>query len=228
MNNIMKEFVESGFFNLLFGKHDVIMIYLSGSNLTGLTDERSDFDIVVITQDDSDSDHSDLFIMYNDLQKIHWYNRSIEKFVDDGILFRSVGAVEFSQISNDFILYKNHNYLDKIETLKAQKDNICKIGCFDLYNGLIDKINSILLNNSVESEDKTKFLYQLCYASCWLNNEPQDAEKLKDIKRIVWTDISEEEEVWLITKLQALQDYMVANKDFDLESLRTEIIEKIK
>ena len=228
MNSVMKEFVESAFFNLLFGNHDVIMIYLSGSRLTGLTDEKSDFDIIVVTQDDSDNDNSDLFITYNDLQKIHWYNRSVEKFIDNGLLLRSVGDIYFNQITDDFILYSNPNYLDKIETFKAQKNNICKVGCFDLYNAFLDKINSILLSNSVEFENKTKFLYHLCYASCWLNNEPQDVEKLKDIKRIVWTDISEEEEVWLITKLQALQDYMVANKDFDLESLRTEIIEKIK
>ena len=48
MNTLMNEFKESEYYQRIFKNHKIVLLYISGSRLYGITDERSDYDLIAI------------------------------------------------------------------------------------------------------------------------------------------------------------------------------------
>ena len=48
MSILMNEFKESEYYKRIFKNHKVVILYVSGSRLYGITDERSDYDLIAI------------------------------------------------------------------------------------------------------------------------------------------------------------------------------------
>lgn len=219
----------SKYYQRMFLKYDVIMIYLAGSNLAGVTDDRSDYDLIVITTDSPNLESPNECLKYEDI-KVHWYYRNIADFIKDyqnKSVLEIVGNVIFSNISEETIVYKNENYLKIIDFLFDNKDEISKLGALNIYTSLNNYVNSILEGEEIKEQHYSKLLYHLCYASYVLTQEEKDIEFLKSIKRIRWQPVSDDYKNKAVKRLKLSKEY-VENIKIDIEASIQEIKQQLK
>ena len=136
MNTLMNDFKESEYYQRIFKNHNVVLLYISGSRLYGIIDERSDYDLVAIVDEDNPEMCPNEFIMYEDSIKIHWYYTSLKSFRDSSINgpnFNITGGIQFRNINKDFILYQNKEYESEINKLLSEKNLISKNSSKALY-----------------------------------------------------------------------------------------------
>lgn len=209
MNTLMNDFKESEYYQRIFKNHNVVLLYVSGSRLYGVIDERSDYDLVAIVDEDNPEMCPNEFIMYEDSIKIHWYYTSLKSFRDSSINgrnFEITGGIQFRNINKDFILYQNKEYESEINKLLSEKNLISKNSSKALYYRYEKLVNEILSKNKIEEENYTKMIYHLCMASYYLNSDSPDIEFLKRIKRIRWQPVSDEYKNLAVERLRILQN----------------------
>lgn len=209
MNTLMRKFRNSIYYKRLFINHNVVMIYLSGSRLSGITDDISDFDIIIIVDEDVNiHDHINEYVMYKDKVKIHWYYvpfNKFEYFSTYGQQLNIIGGILFRNINDEYILYKNNKYITEINSLIERKNIISKNSSISLYNLLESLVDSIIDDNYISEKNYTKMIYQLCLSSYYLRDEKPDIEFLKSIKRIRWQPVSDEYKKLAIERLKILK-----------------------
>ena len=209
MDTLMNDFKESEYYQRIFKNHKVVLLYVSGSRLYGVIDERSDYDLMAIVDDDISESCPNEFVMYEDSIKIHWYYHSLKSFKDstiNGSNFEISGGIQFRNINKDFILYQNKEYESEINKLLSEKNLISKNSSKALYYRYEKLVNEILSKNKIEEENYTKMIYHLCIASYYLNGDSPDIEFLKRIKRIRWQPVSDEYKNLAVERLRILQN----------------------
>lgn len=188
-DQLINELKETSYWDLLFRENTEIA-YFGGSELIGFKDERSDFDIMCITSGKPRSSEYDEFLMWND-KKVHFIYHSIEE-IESGNLI-GLGLTTLTQMqalkeNNTVFLNNNPSMLD---TLLAKADEYLRVGFEKMAKEHANLIEKIVNQNSIEKEDKTKYLYHLVYAKRKCNNEPIEAEYLRQLKRIRWQVVDE-------------------------------------
>ena len=208
MSILMNEFKESEYYKRIFKNHKVVILYVSGSRLCGITDERSDYDLIAIVDEDIQETNPNEFIMYEDSIKIHWYYRSLKTFKDlsvNGTNLNIIGGIQFRNLNSDTILYKNKEYESQINELLSEKNVISNNSCKALYNRLKELVDSIISDNAISEKNYTKMIYHLCLASYYLNGDEPDISFLKKIKRIRWQPVSDEYKILAVERLRILK-----------------------
>ena len=209
MNTLMSEFKESEYYQRIFKNHKVVLLYISGSRLCGITDERSDYDLISIVDEDNPEMCPNEFIMYDDSIKIHWYYISFKTFKDlsvNGTNLNIVGGIQFRNINSDTILYQNKEYESQINELLSEKEIISNNSCKALYHRLEKLVDDIISDNAISEKNYTKMIYHLCLASYYLVGDEPDIEFLKKIKRIRWQPVSDEYKDLAVKRLKILKD----------------------
>lgn len=173
----------SPYFNRILNGHDVIMISLTSSRLIGITDERSDYDLIVITNDAEREEYVSEFLTYYS-NKVHWHYIPIMNLIanENGNLLSCSGEVEFVGLSEQKIIYVNPKYLKVINYLIEKKDVVAKVGVYGLVSFHARFISRILRANEIKTEDYCKFIYHLCFASYIILSETPDKNFLSEIK----------------------------------------------
>ena len=211
MSILMNEFKESEYYQRIFKNHKVVILYVSGSRLCGITDERSDYDLIAIVDEDIQETNPNEFIMYEDSIKIHWYYRSLKTFKDlsvNGTNLNIVGGIQFRNLNSDTILYKNKEYESQINELLSEKNVISNNSCKALYNRLKELVDNIISDNAISEKNYTKMIYHLCLASYYLNGDEPDVTFLKRIKRIRWQPVSDEYKILAVERLKILKSLL--------------------
>ena len=211
MSILMNEFKESEYYQRIFKNHKVVILYVSGSRLCGITDERSDYDLIAIVDEDITETYPNEFIMYEDSIKIHWYYRSLKTFKDlsvNGTNLNIVGGIQFRNLNSDTILYQNKEYESKINELLSEKNVISNNSWKALYNRLKELVDSIISDNAISEKNYTKMIYHLCLASYYLNGDEPDISFLKKIKRIRWQPVSDEYKILAVERIKILKSLM--------------------
>ena len=211
MSILMNEFKESEYYQRIFKNHKVVILYVSGSRLCGITDERSDYDLIAIVDEDITETYPNEFIMYEDSIKIHWYYRSLKTFKDlsvNGTNLNIVGGIQFRNLNSDTILYQNKEYESKINELLSEKNVISNHSCKALYNRLKELVDNIISDNTISEKNYTKMIYHLCLASYYLNGDEPDISFLKKIKRIRWQPVSDEYKILAVERIKILKSLM--------------------
>lgn len=211
MNTLMNEFKESKYYQRIFKNHKVVLLYISGSRLYGITDERSDYDLIAIVDEDIPETHPNEFIMYEDSIKIHWYYRSLKIFKDlsvNGTNLNIVGGIQLRNLNSDTILYQNEEYESQINELLSEKNVISNNSCKALYNRLSKLVDDIISDNAISEKNYTKMIYHLCVASYYLNGDEPDTQFLKRIKRIRWQPVSDEYKILAVERLKILKSLL--------------------
>ena len=211
MSILMNEFKESEYYQRIFKNHKVVILYVSGSRLCGITDERSDYDLIAIVDEDIQETNPNEFIMYEDSIKIHWYYRSLKTFKDlsvNGTNLNIVGGIQFRNLNSDTILYQNKEYESQINELLSEKNDISNNSCKALYNRLKELVDSIISDNAISEKNYTKMIYHLCLASYYLNGDEPDISFLKKIKRIRWQPVSDEYKILAVERLKILKSLL--------------------
>ena len=211
MSILMNEFKESEYYQRIFKNHKVVILYVSGSRLCGITDERSDYDLIAIVDEDIQETSPNEFIMYEDSIKIHWYYRSLKTFKDlsvNGTNLNIIGGIQFRNLNSDAILYQNKEYESQINELLSEKNVISNNSCKALYNRLPKLVDDIVSDNAISEKNYTKMIYHLCVASYYLNGDEPDISFLKKIKRIRWQPVSDEYKILAVERLKILKSLL--------------------
>ena len=211
MSILMNEFKESEYYQRIFKNNKVVLLYISGSRLYGIIDERSDYDLIAIVDEDIPETRPNEFIMYEDSIKIHWYYRSLKTFKDlsvNGTNVNIVGGIQFRNLNSDTILYQNEEYESQINELLSEKETISNNSCKALYNRLKELVDSIISDNAISEKNYTKMIYYLCLASYYLNADEPDILFLKKIKRIRWQPVSDEYKTLAVERLKILKSLL--------------------
>ncbi len=210
--DFIKDLQRSSYFQRIFKDHDVIMVAFTGSRAIDITDERSDFDLIVLTNDTYREDCPSEFLTYNG-KKVHWHYVPVMKLIanEEGNLLSCVGEVEFAGLDDEKILYANPRYDNVIEFLKVNKQIVALVGSYGLVRFHSAFITKILNANEIKPEDYCKFIYHLCYTSYFLLLEDPDKEFLNEIKRIRWKPVSDEYKHLAVERLRLLKKYVDEN-----------------
>lgn len=173
-----------------------IFAYVCGSRLTGLANNNSDIDIVVILEDNYPAYYTGETLKYhiNDTKtiKVQWFPLSISNFFQNhgeplipaGLI--TIGLFQFGLFREDFVLFKNEKFNSVYQTFLSNRKQIQLLGAYKFiqrYTQLIDSIlqepNINILYNSYPT------LARLCYIADWLELGQIDTslDILKDIKR---------------------------------------------
>lgn len=202
------EFQNSAFYHKLFDDQDVVMIYIAGSRICNVIDERSDYDLIVLTNNE-DQDNPSEFLMYKD-KKVHWYWRNVDTFIETGGTYpmRYYGNVLFGYICDDCIIYKNKKYTDRINQLLEHKHEIGLNGAKLFYESQKQLVESICEKSRIDESDYTKFLGHLCVTSYYVLNEPVDPSVVLPAKRIRWQPVSDEIKAKIIERLRLLKNFI--------------------
>lgn len=209
----MKEFIEkfkqTSYYSRLFNT-EIIGIYLLGSRCTDIVDERSDYDITIITLNGEgivDASKHEYLIYHG--KKVHWYYRSLKDLygTDDSYEHGNgyVGAMLTRNICKDVTIYENPKYSEQLQELHSNKFKISNSAIFRLYNELEEYINDVISEKEILEKHYTKFLSHLCLASYYLSNEEPDKDFLRSIKRIKWQPVSEEYKQLAVKRLEVLK-----------------------
>lgn len=214
MTEFINSFKNTSYYQRFFNTSEVLLICLGGSMCTGITDERSDYDITIITLDGDDyidaSAHE--YLMYKS-KKVHWYYRSIKNLFD-GEHTNSrvyVGTILLRNIREDLIIYENPKYCDMLQRLYEIKDKLSVAGMYRLFEVWKDYVYGVLNEGQILEKHYTKYLYHLCLASYYVTGEKPDKDFLRVIKRIRWQPVSDEYKQLAFERLQTYKNYIEAN-----------------
>lgn len=207
-DEFIADLTNSKFYRMLFDGKDVVMIYIAGSRIYNVLDNRSDYDVVVITNKD-DQDYPDEYLTYKG-KKVHWYWRNIDNFIETGNTYamRYYGNVLFGYICEDCIIYKNEKYADKINDLLNNKRDIAINGAKLFYNAMKPLVERICEKSRIDEFDYTKYLGHLCVTSYYVLNEPIDCDVVLPAKRIRWQPVDEDTKGKIIERLRLLKDFI--------------------
>lgn len=219
MNN--SEFIEelkaSPYYDRIFKGHNVIAAYIAGSRLAGVTDDRSDYDIVVITADDKSEYYPQEYLKYKGL-KVHWYYESIYKWLflsKDGTKYSSIpscfGALLYLNSPQVEYIYINDKYAAVMDYISSVKADLSRTAYYLLYLNLQARIKPIIQQNEIKETDYTKYLYFVCMASYLAYNESVNTEFLKEIKRIRWQPVSDKYKQLAVERIKKYQQYIDTN-----------------
>lgn len=208
LNDFIKDFKASRFYDLMFGDYDVVMIYVGGSQLYGARDDRSDYDLIVLVNGDCRYEPNE-YLTYNG-KKVHWYWLNIDTFIKTGNSYpmQYYGNLLFGYICDDCIIYKNEKYTDRINQLLEHKHEIGLNGAKLFYESQKQLVESICKKSRIDKSDYTKFLGHLCVTSYYVLNEPVDSSVVLPAKRIRWQPVSDEIKAKIVERLRLLKNFI--------------------
>lgn len=186
MDNIIQRFQHHKYFQRIFSiSDDVMLVFLSGSRISGVVDEYSDYDIGVFCPNYQLQD------CYQRVQAqtgevIHWYYNNLEtlsgkKFIKED---KNFGLMLVYFLNNSYVLYVNPKYQKWIDTLMNNKKIIAYHQALIFYKYMLPTIYTLINYQTILPNMYKKNIYQLCLTYYVLLEQPIDIEFLKRIKRI--------------------------------------------
>lgn len=209
-----KQFIEElktcSFFSYLFREDDIICIYLGGSRSNGIIDDKSDYDIVVLTLSDPEQEEC-MFSMTYKGRSVHWYYRSLYEITNrsrNNTILSPFSGINLTRIE-DHVIYINNKYKKYYDWIIQNKRDLVVYNCWEFVLTNPTFIN-VCSKKKVTSEDYNKYLYHMCNCKYIILSEEPDIDFLVKLKRIRYTqDSSLEEKTYQI--LHELQQYRLNN-----------------
>lgn len=176
---------------LLLYNPKYVIVY--GSNSLGITDDRSDLDLVVILEGTPPL-HEDYSLLKDDGTLIHWFYEGDGWFEGDKISDRKLdyvgGAQNYNLDLSRFIYIREDITEDEINSdIEKARNNAHKY-----MLRLVKDFKELIINAYEEGlfveRNKTKIIYHLCYISHILEGTDINIEMCKEIKRIKWQKMS--------------------------------------
>ena len=208
LSDFITDLKQSKYYNNILDKHDVIMLYVSGSRIIDVTDERSDYDLIAVVNE-SEVVESEEFLIYNGV-KVHWYYIPLSEFIAQkgNHSLRCYGAVLFANIRDEVVVYINPAHEALSNFLITTKNIIACNGMKNFCDRQARLIQSVVEAGEVLPEHYTKILGHLCVTSMAATGERISDETrnfLREIKRIRWQPVSDEAKKWCVERLKLLK-----------------------
>ena len=228
MTEFIKSFKNTSYYQNLLNSAKIVCIYMGGSICSDITDERSDYDIVVLTLDDEYIDASKYeHLEYRD-KKVHWYYRPIKHLfaTNHNDIKAYGGTMVMKNLRDDIIVYENPQYQNIVDYLYDIKDKLSDLGMYRLFELKKTYINEVINEGKVLEKHYTKYLYHLCLASYYLLKEEPNKDFLRILKRIRWQPVSDKYKQLAIERLKIFKNYIEAHP-IDLDRAFNELYMKL-
>lgn len=213
LNEFISDFRNTKYYQQILDNNKVILMYVSGSRVLGITDERSDYDIVVVVDDTIDSSSKSM-LTYEGV-RVHWYFRPLAEFICGyGCGLSSFGAVLFGMLTNEKVIYANPDYDAVCNLIMSNRKFIAWNGLHYVVDRYSDLVDSVTEDGVILPKNYTKILCHLCVSSCYaLKHQLTEEEKgyLLQIKRIRWQPVSDEAKAWCVDRIVDLQQWYLSN-----------------
>ena len=215
-----------------------ILVFLTGSALTGLADSVSDFDICVLTKDPIKTNHTlayrpkENYAIHRPTgKKCHWvYNTLSQINAPSEALLDNIGWAQFKYITEDAILYCNPKYVTVVRHLFDHRDRIV---LNSIYLALISCCHLLNIDTITGLRDKHFCnVKKLAYHLCWLYNELVLADQIPGglfsndfitrLKRMSFEELTTLERQHILSILSALSvfyknyTFLPVQLDFDI------------
>lgn len=213
---------------------EVVMIWLTGSTLTGVCDVDSDYDLCVLcTQKPNVIDTFPTFRVYNrptayfsiykpEKKKVQWIYNDLKDIIAISNItpLDNIGWAQFKYVPETFIFYKNPKYKEFIDYLMQTKDLIFKGSAYLFVKSILQYFNIKNLSEVLHccQTIPNKALYHIGWLAESLQNIPITTEKLLKIKRTPVAQLSTSEINYLENCIAYLNQY---SSQFDLNILES-------
>ena len=214
----IKDFRDSGIIEQISAKYDIVMIWLSGSSVLGITDEESDYDLGLLVADNvifSKTIKSPF--LYNYKKENQKYVQCIYNSFDDIFAklskeqlapYRYLGWAQFRIIADEHIIYKNPKHYELIEKLIEHRVDISNNAIATFLQFMSEGINLVKEPYQVRLVKWGKMLSHLCWCANTLADKPQETDTILHIKRTLPADLSKQDCEFAFEKLIYLKNYM--------------------
>lgn len=210
----------------------IVMAYVAGSRLLGTATEHSDIDIIIIA-DDPKYTYShcgqSLKYKYSDTKTIsaHWFSKSIEEFFAtpgkwlDQSGLEIMGMVQFLNLTEDFIIYRNEAYDYIFQNFLRYKHRIATFGAYKFITKNYSIVENILNGVDRYFNAHPRHVARLCYLADFLEGLPNQYYEL--IKEIKYHPDKNKHLEFVKERLSFLVEYL-ANNPMSLELEEKELI----
>ena len=202
---VLKDLLTGDILKFICNNQKVLAIALVGSRSIGVVDQWSDYDLLVIT-DDNDiyrNNKLDCYIVYNNEIGIHWYQYSKNLLFDVNKPKAILEFCSFWQLPQEkYIAIWDLNFVEQLK--KSVNEKAAAAGCIAFYN----KVYKSIINQVLEGNElpKTKLLYHLCVVSHFLDKTELNYKLLNELKRINYIEVSEECRAHCIERMQLVKN----------------------
>ena len=202
---VLKDLLTGDILKFICNNQKVLAIALVGSRSIGVVDQWSDYDLLVIT-DDNDiyrNNKLDCYIVYNNEIGIHWYQYSKNLLFDVNKPKAILEFCSFWQLPQEkYIAIWDLNFVEQLK--KSVNEKAAAAGCIAFYN----KVYKSIINQVLEGNElpKTKLLYHLCVVSHFLDKTELNYKLLNELKRINYIEVSEECRAYCIERVQLVKN----------------------
>lgn len=203
---------------------DIIMLWITGSTLTGVLDSESDYDICVLCArkpQDLNANSSGMrlysrpgsyFLKYKPLdRKVQWIYNDITDIVcaSNSTPLDNIGWAQFKEISSEFIIYKNPEYTPFIDYLISIKDQIFQLSTYLFIEAMLKQLGSASLVDllAYKPTKPNKGLYHVVWLADALRERPLDTERLLRIKRNLASSLSRKDLDYISCCIDYLMNY---------------------
>lgn len=219
MNNIKQfksDFLKDNLLSVIQQGFDIILIWVAGSTLTGLSDTESDIDLGVLIANQTtitQTERNENYLIYKPTNtKVQWIYDTVQDIttLQSTANQRNIGWAQLRHLQtleDDFILYVNPVYREFVKELIASKEIISEYSMWLYFNTKQALIQEILRQGRVIPECQQKSLYHLCWASDLLQRKTIDTTFLKAVKRIKTQPVSDIYLKRIYEKICWLADY---------------------
>ena len=230
-NEFITKLKNSSFLPYLGDDNEVIMIYLGGSRCFNMSDQYSDYDIVVVTKNQSVRQEGKFGLKYQG-KSVHWYYRTMLDLIlpvtENWELLDSIAAVNLYALE-DNIIYINNKYLKEAEFILQHKKDLATNGAWNyaLYNDTYHKVKN---TKEITPEDCSKLMYHLCNCHSIIFNKELNTSlciRLKRLRRRNFKEENKEDLEKVRTMILEMDEYYKIHEQ-EIKNQRTNLINKLK
>ncbi len=224
--NFINDFKESEYFKTFFSSPDIMMAFVAGSRSTGLENNNSDYDIVIIQKSGSKLLDKGLYLMYEN-NAVHFYYMTLKQFL--GNYYMATGSLvslfQFIETTKKSILFENPEYKPLIKKIFEKQFKLAHIAQLKFAKNYEDLIDTVVKTQVLNPEFYSKIIYHLVYISNRLSHIKSPRPLMLAIKHCAQTGLSEEEDAYVIDRLSNLK-YFIDN--YSMEDLVIKMGEETK
>lgn len=237
INQFIEDFKESSIYHSIINDNsaEVIMLWLTGSALLTPDSTTNDYDICVLVKNKPQESEQTLwkiygrpgsyFAYYKAQNKVaQWiYNDIADITSITSTPLDNIGWAQFSQIKEEYVIYRNPKYNAFIEALFEIRREISDYALYLFAKSATQHFKECMITDDLRTfrrnfEKPAKILGHICWAADMLQGNTPDDEKIETIKHNLLENVPENCYEYILKSAAYLETY--------LQQLETEFPQK--
>ena len=209
INQFIADFKKSPIFRDIINDTnvDILMMWVSGSMLTGADDSESDYDVCILVEETPKDNPKSPWTIYGrpgsyfmwykpHTKKVEWIYTDINDIISPSTVTPLVnsGWAQFKYVTKEAVIYINPKYEKFVNYLFEHSEEIYNSSLYlFIHSALYHTINNQLIDLIKEDPSRpNKILAHICLVADLLQRNEIQSEKLLTIKRTIYSELSVE------------------------------------